>query len=104
MADLDRIKEENRNIRLLRISSDLVIQMFMTRPVSRGEADAMIRGVKKLALRLFPGKESVFDLIYLPRFKRALEEAGMRDLPEVLTILERRKQGGPIHLRLEDER
>ena len=103
MADLNRIKEENRNIRLLRISSDLVIQMFMTRPVSRREADAMIRGVKKLALRLFPGKESVFDLIYLPRFKRALEEAGMRDLPEVLTIPERRQRGVLIHLAPDDE-
>ncbi len=103
MADLDRIKEENRNIRLLRISSDLVIQMFMTRPISSGEADAMIRGVRKLALRLFPGKETVFDLIYLPRFRRALEEAGMRDLPEVLRVLERRYRGVPIYLVPEDD-
>ena len=86
MADLDRIKEEDRNIKLLRFSTDLVVQIFMTRPVSNEDADKMIRGVRKLAVKLFPGKEHVFDLIYLPRFRRALQEAGVGDLPEILRV------------------
>ncbi len=73
----DLILEENRRIRQLRIVTDLLIQTLMTRPMSLSEADSMIHGVRNLASKLFPGKESVFDLIYLPRFRRALREAGL---------------------------
>ena len=73
----DLIREENRRIRLLRVLSDLLIQTIMTRPVTLSEADRMIHGLRDFAIRLFPGKEHVFDLIYLPRFRRALREAGL---------------------------
>ncbi len=73
----DLILEENRRIRQLRIVTDLLIQTLMTRPMSLSDADSMIHGVRNLASKLFPGKEHVFDLIYLPRFRRALREAGL---------------------------
>ena len=38
------------------------------------EAQAVVEGVKRQALRLFPEKEETFDLIYLPRFRRLLRE------------------------------
>jgi hypothetical protein len=78
------LKEENRRIRLLRISADLVVQQLMTRPITINEADRMILGVRDLASKLFPGKEHVFDLVYLPRFRRALIEAGAQKLPRSL--------------------
>ena len=78
------LKEENRRIRLLRISTDLVVQQLMTRPITMNEADRMILGVRDLASKLFPGKEDVFDLVYLPRFRRALIEAGAQRLPRSL--------------------
>jgi hypothetical protein len=34
----------------------------------------MVAAVRHAAVRLFPGKESVFDLIYLPRFRRLLAD------------------------------
>lgn len=80
----DLLTDEDRRIRLLRISTDLLVQIFMTSPVRAQEADRMIRGLRDLAATLFPGKEEVFNLIYLPRFKRALIEAGMREMPEIL--------------------
>ena len=73
----DLILEENRRIRQLRIVTDLLIQTIMTRQMSLSDADLMIHGVRNLASKLFPGKEHVFDLIYLPRFRRALREAGL---------------------------
>ena len=73
----DLILEENRRIRQLRIVTDLLIQTLMTRPMGMSDADSMIHGVRNLASKLFPGKEHVFDLIYLPRFRRALREAGL---------------------------
>jgi hypothetical protein len=71
------ILEENRRIRLLRISADLLVHVLMTRHPSMSEADRMIAGVRNLALTLFPDKGDVFDLIYLPRFRRALHESGL---------------------------
>jgi len=38
------------------------------------EALGMARGVRRLALTLFPDKEQAYELIYRPRLRRALEE------------------------------
>jgi hypothetical protein len=72
----DLIKEENRRIRLLRIASDLLVQVLMTNPVTVPEAERLVDGVRRFALKLFPGKEGAFDLIYVPRFRRAFHEGG----------------------------
>jgi len=82
------VREENRRIRLIRISSDLLVHVLMTRPVSQPEAEKMISGLRKLVLNLFPGKEHVFDLIYLPRFRRAFREAGGYNHQHALKILD----------------
>jgi len=34
----------------------------------------MVAATRGMTLRLFPGKELTFDLIYLPRFRRLLAE------------------------------
>ncbi len=70
------VREENRKIRLLRISTDLLVHTLMTTPVTMSEAEKMIQGLRMFALELFPDKGEVFDLIYVPRFRRALREAG----------------------------
>jgi hypothetical protein len=84
----EAIVEENRRIRLLRIVSDLLIQLLMSGRVSVSEADSLIDGVKDLAMRLFPGKELAFDLIYVPRFRRALLESGAYEDGPALKILD----------------
>ncbi|MBI4965283.1 MAG: hypothetical protein HY913_18550 [Desulfomonile tiedjei] len=83
----DLIREEDRRIRLLRMASDLLVHVLMTRPISLSEADKMIQGTRNLALRLFPDKGHVFDLIHMPRFRRALREAGAYDSPRTLNVL-----------------
>lgn len=82
------VREENRRIRLIRIASDLLVHVLMTRPVSQAEAEKMISGLRKLVLKLFPGKEPVFDLIYMPRFRRAFREAGGYNHQHTLKILD----------------
>lgn len=72
----DTITEENRKIRTMRFVMDFVVRLLMTTPLSRDEANRLIRGARCFALALFPDKGEVFDLIYIPRFRRALEEAG----------------------------
>ncbi len=84
----ESIREEDRRIRLLRIASDLLVQLLMSGRVPASEADSLIGGVKDLAMRLFPGKEPVFDLIYMPRFRRAMLEAGAYAEGPTLKILD----------------
>jgi hypothetical protein len=80
MTDLqDAISEENRRIRLLRITSDLTVQVLMSGRLSASEAASLIDGLKSFALNLFPGKDHTFDLIHMPRFRRALRESGTYD-------------------------
>ncbi|MBM4328608.1 MAG: hypothetical protein FJ118_15765 [Deltaproteobacteria bacterium] len=85
-------EEETRKIRLLRVCTDLVAQLLMTRPLSAEEADRLIVGARSFALGLFPDKGHVFDLVYLPRFRRALQEAGARKMPGILRKWEKLTQ------------
>ncbi len=74
----DEEREENRKIRRLRITFDLAMEILRTEPMSHDEALKIVAGVRKFALHLFPGKESAFDIIYAPRFKRLLNEKFLR--------------------------
>lgn len=85
------LSDEDRRIRLLRFSADLLLQVLMTTPMKLSEAETMILGLKKLALKLFPEKEAVFDLIYMPRFRRALREAGLFGGEPILRVISRGK-------------
>ena len=68
------IEEENRRIRTLRLLVDFSLAYLAQTKLPLEEAQAVVKGVKKQALRLFPEKEETFDLIYLPRFQRLLRE------------------------------
>lgn len=68
------ITDENKKIRRLRFIVDFALQFIGTQQISHDDAMAVVEGVKKHALRLFPGKDDAFDIIYAPRFKRLLNE------------------------------
>jgi hypothetical protein len=72
--DKGEIEEENRRIRTLRLLVDFSLAYLAQTNMPLEEAQAVVQGVKKQALRLFPEKEETFDLIYLPRFRRLLRE------------------------------
>ncbi len=72
--DKGEIEEENRRIRTLRVLVDFSLTYLAQTKLSIDEAQAVVQGVKKQALRLFPDKEETFDLIYLPRFRRLLRD------------------------------
>ncbi len=72
-ADEARIEEEKR-IRYLQQVVDFTCYVLLQQEMSLDEAQSMIAGVKKMALRLFPDKEQTFDLIYGARFRRILVE------------------------------
>ena len=68
------IAEENKKIRTLRFMVDLTISLISQGEMTRDEALEHLLKVKEFALKLFPGKEEVFEIIYAPRFKRIINE------------------------------
>ncbi|NIQ88712.1 MAG: hypothetical protein GWN93_06365 [Deltaproteobacteria bacterium] len=73
-SDKKDIEEEERRIRTLRLLVDFSLAYLAQTKLPLEEAQAVVAGVKKQALHLFPEKEETFDLIYLPRFQRLLRD------------------------------
>ncbi len=72
--DPDLIKEEEKRMRRLRFIVDLTEAVLIQSQLSLQEALDLIDQTKKAAIALFPGKEDAYDLIYLPRFRRIVDE------------------------------
>ncbi|MEM7007857.1 MAG: hypothetical protein AAF462_01850 [Thermodesulfobacteriota bacterium] len=68
------ITEENKKLRRLRFMVDLTLSLIYQTDMSRDEALEHFDKVRAYALRLFPEKELAFELLYAPKFKRALKE------------------------------
>ncbi len=74
MSDDPEIILENKKIRTLRLLVDSAGLWLSRGDLSREESWELVEKVRKWAVLLFPDKEDVFDLIYLPRFRRIIEE------------------------------
>jgi hypothetical protein len=78
MAENDRaalIAHEDLLIRRLRFLVDLIFATIaQDDSITLDEAWEHVRGLKAAAVAMFPGKEATFDLVYLPRFSRLLQE------------------------------
>jgi hypothetical protein len=68
------LEEEDRRVRYLRMSVDLALNVIAQTDLPPADAAEMISAVRRTAVRLFPGKATTFDLIYLPRLRRLLAE------------------------------
>lgn len=66
--------EENRKVRLLRFLTDLTFQRLHLERMTLGEALEAVEDLRAAAGRLFPGKQSVFDLVIAPRMERVIRE------------------------------
>ncbi len=74
MPTQDELEEEDRRVRQLRIAVSLALSAIGQTDMTLDQAQEMVAATRSMALRLFPGKELTFDLIYLPRFRRLLAE------------------------------
>lgn len=68
------IKAENRNLRYLRFLVEMALMEIRRGSFTLEEAEKVVENVRSQALQLFPGKETAFDWIYRPRFRRAIME------------------------------
>lgn len=74
MTNQKEIELENKKIKYLRWVVDLSLMEVRWGSLSLAEAYALEESVRRFALRLFPGKEEAFRIIYSPRFRRAISE------------------------------
>lgn len=74
MTTPKELEEEDRRVRQLRIAVSLALSVIGQTDMTLAQAQEMVTATRSMALRLFPGKELAFDLIYLPRFRRLLAE------------------------------
>jgi hypothetical protein len=78
MADDDRaskIADEDKLIRRLRFLVELTFATIaQDHDLTLDQAWDHVRALKGAAIAMFPGKEDTFDLLYLPRFSRLLQE------------------------------
>jgi len=74
MTTPKELEEEDRRVRQLRIAVSLALSVIGQTDMTLAQAQEMATATRSMALRLFPGKELAFDLIYLPRFRRLLAE------------------------------
>ena len=74
MPTREELDEEDRLVRNLRMAVDLALSVIGQTDMTLAQAEEVVSATRGMALRLFPGKELAFDLIYLPRFRRLLTE------------------------------
>ncbi len=72
MPGKEEIREEDRKIRYLQRLSDLTFALIRDTDMSLDEASRHVASLKEFAIKLFPGKGHVFDLVYGPRFRRLM--------------------------------
>ena len=74
MEKNDSLGEENRKIRRLKMMVSLGLSLLSQERLSRREAEQIVESIRRSALRMFPGKETTWEIVYAPRFRRAIEE------------------------------
>jgi hypothetical protein len=66
--------DEQRKMRRLRLLVDITTAAVRGYPLSRADAECVVRVLRVQVLRLFPDKADTFELIYGRRFRRLIDE------------------------------
>ena len=74
MESNDDLLWEEQEMRRLRIIVDYAESLLHRSELSHKDCLDLVENTRKTVLRLFPGKEDVFNLIYVPRFSRVIGE------------------------------
>jgi hypothetical protein len=74
MRSDDSALEENKKMRRLRVIVDLTAGVLTVERLTIDEALDLVNATRHAVLRLFPGKEETYDMIYTRRFARIMKE------------------------------
>ncbi len=72
---LQAAEEEDVNLHHLQFMVDFALRAIRDGRYTLPQSRQVVENVRLQALKLFPDKGDVFDLIYRPRFERAINEA-----------------------------
>jgi hypothetical protein len=75
----EELREEELRIRRVRWIVDLTAGVIMQSRMHRTEAEQLVRGVRTMILRLFPGGDETYEIVYARRFRRLLDEFTLPD-------------------------
>jgi AcrR family transcriptional regulator len=90
------VADEDKQMRRLRIIVDLTALVLAQERMTVDEALDLMNATRKTVLRLFPGKEEAYDIIYGRRFQRILRERFASAAAESPgTFLKDKKPSGP---------
>jgi len=73
------VEEENRKIRYLRTMVDLGLAIIRQERLSRRDAEEIVESIRRSAMKMFPGKEATWEIVYASRFRRIIEERWGKD-------------------------
>ena len=73
LADRE-VQDESRRTRRLQIAVSLVINIISQGNLPLDEASRLVAVTRRVALSLFPDKESTYDILYKPKLQRLLTE------------------------------
>ena len=73
-SDQKWLEDENRKIRFFRLLLDIHLALIWSGEISINESLRVVNRLREVSESLFPGKGHVFDLVCLPRLKRAIKE------------------------------
>ncbi|MBI1876566.1 MAG: hypothetical protein HYS05_22115 [Acidobacteria bacterium] len=76
---IEELRDEALRARRVRFIVDFTSSVIMQHQPRRAEAEELVEAARDNILRLFPGREQTYDLIYAPRFRRLLEEFSRSD-------------------------
>jgi len=74
-ARLVAVLEEAKRVRRLQRGVDFGIAAILQGAFTREEAERLTHALREACAELCPGKEETFDLIYVPRLRRAISAA-----------------------------
>ncbi len=78
----DPLAEEERRLKIVRFLVDLTLaRLAQDEELTHLDALAVVERTRDVILNLFPEKERAYELLYRPRFERALRARWPIDLP-----------------------
>ena len=74
MATPEQLADEAIRARKVRHLVDLATSLIMQAQMTQRDAEQLVLAVRERILRLFPGAEDTYELLYSRRFRRLIDE------------------------------
>lgn len=81
MTRAEALRDEDRRARQVRVIATLTSTIIAQGDLTRAEAEALVAAARTKILKLFPGSDETYELLYARRFRRLIDEFAVRGGP-----------------------